>query len=372
MQLKNMTIEVPLGAIQHGNSRTFCIQGPLWKDALSVVTFFATSYIAHAAAVESTPGEGIISTAFNTFLALCFPMFGLLRALNAIARGARFGGSELKNACRAGALCMVVRSPEWRPEPGDTIAEVLVEKSQSDEESSVTAEIIDAKMINYFPTHAREDSSAWAYFDTIGSRAYVDPDLTRIHGTYSLSKGYAFAIVPRNACLLEINRVRSIPLGSHGENASPATVGTSRPFEAEVSVDRAYSTTRNLDLDRATLQSTATACITPTNQSVNSITTSGHGSEHTVTPTARNGSKASANSDISSSYSVAKAIASLIQVLGALSILLLRRSGSLERWGYASFHLTVIPYLVMTVVNFTSNALTADYPCLYMVESELM
>ncbi|KAH7061930.1 hypothetical protein BKA63DRAFT_366591, partial [Paraphoma chrysanthemicola] len=294
--MKNLTIEVPLSATQHGSNRIFCTRGPPWKDALSVVTFFATSYIAHAATVKSTPGEGTISMVFNTFMALCFPMFGLLRALNAIARGARFGGSELRNACRAGALCMVVRNPEWRPKPGDTLAAVIEEKSQSDEENNVTADVIDAKMVNYFPTYAREDSSAWAYFDTIGSRAYVDPDLTRIHGTYYLSKGYAFAIVPRNAC-----------------------------FSGNVSI-----------------------------------------------PTQGKGSTPDANSDISSSYSVAKAIASLIQILDALSILILRKRYTLERWGYASFQLTVVPYLVMTLVNFTSNALTADYACLYMVESEFM
>jgi hypothetical protein len=372
MQFKNLTIEVPLSATQHGNSRIFCIRGSPWKDALSVVTFFTTSYIAHAATVKSTPGEGTISMAFNTFIALCFPMFGLLRALNAIARGARFGGSELRNACRAGALCMVVRNSEWRPEPGDTLEAVLADNSQPGEENNVTADIIDAKMINYFPTHAREDSSAWAYFDTIGSRAYVDPDLTRIHGTYSLSKGYAFAIVPRNACLLEIDRFNSASLTPHGDNASSATVGISQPFGTETIVRCDSSSRRSLDHDRVTLQSAATASTTPTNQSVSNLDNFGPSSGHTGTPTERNGNRPSANSDISSSYSVAKAIASLIQVLVALSILLLRTSGSIERWGYASFHLTVIPYLVMTVVNFASNALAADYACLYMVESGLM
>ncbi|OCK75488.1 hypothetical protein K432DRAFT_408980 [Lepidopterella palustris CBS 459.81] len=132
-------------------------------------------------------------------------MFGLLRALNAIARGARFGCSELKNACRAGALCMVVRSLDWSPDPGQQLGATIVEDEASEEECGSTTEAhngsIDAKMINYFPPYAREDSSAWAYFDTIGSRAYAHPDLTRIHGTYFLSKGYTFAIVPRNTRL---------------------------------------------------------------------------------------------------------------------------------------------------------------------------
>lgn len=130
-----------------------------------VLTFLATNFIAHAATVKSTPGEGAVATALNTLLALCFPMFGLLRAINAIARKARFGGSELKNACRAGALCMVVRSPEWRPEPGQEVEAVIVKDITPEPTSLITDESqrsddTEAKMINYLPSYAREDSSA--------------------------------------------------------------------------------------------------------------------------------------------------------------------------------------------------------------------
>jgi hypothetical protein len=40
--------------------------------------------------------------------------------------------------------------------------------------------------------------------------------------------------------------------------------------------------------------------------------------------------------------------------------------------GFASYHLTVLPYLVMTAVNFVGNAVTPDYSCLYMVRTEAM
>jgi hypothetical protein len=221
---------------------------------------------------------------------------------------------------------MVVRNPEWRPKPGDTLAAVFEARSQPDGENNVTAEIIHTKMIDYFPTHAREDSSAWAYFDTIGSRAYVDLDLIRIHGTYFPSKEYSFAISPRNACFLEINRIDPTALVPNMDNESK---GHQHKQLWTYPGDTSIST---------------------------------QGSDSTP----------DADSGISSSYSVAKAIASLIQILGALSSIVLRKPDTIERWGYASFHLTVLPYLVMTVVNFTSNALTADYACLHIVESELM
>jgi hypothetical protein len=105
--LTNITIQVPDGATQHGNPRILCVHGPAWKDYLMVTTFFATNYIAHAATVKTTPGDGLFLTIYNIILALFFPMSGLLRALNAIARMARFGGSELKKlmAFDSDAVC---------------------------------------------------------------------------------------------------------------------------------------------------------------------------------------------------------------------------------------------------------------------------
>jgi hypothetical protein len=372
--LMNLTIQVPPGATQHNNPHTLCIRGPPWKDVLSVITFFATNYIAHAATVKSTPGEGAVVTVCNIFLALCFPMFGLLRALNAIARGARFGGSELKNACRAGALCMVVRSPDWRPDPGQQLEATIIEDEVSEEERGYTMEThsdpIDAKMINYFPPYAREDSSAWAYFDTIGSRAYVHPDLTRIHGTYFLSKGYTFAIVPRNTRLNDT------------KEASTASA-TGKDKESTQIAGVVNQPTRNRDNDAASARTIVAANGPARNESNDTMAaigpTAGNdtSSGRTINgpaPTTTNEKTTAhtAKCDISASYNAVKAIASLIQMLAAINTLLLHRSDVIERWGYASFHLTVIPYLVMTVVNFVSNVLVADYACLYMVESELM
>lgn len=77
-------------------------------------------------------------------------------------------------------------------------------------------------------------------------------------------------------------------------------------------------------------------------------------------------------SEISAGYSVLKAVASLIQVVAAFTTLLSHRPDLIRRWGYASYHLTVIPYLAMTLVNLISNMVAPDYPCLYMIRSETM
>lgn len=75
---------------------------------------------------------------------------------------------------------------------------------------------------------------------------------------------------------------------------------------------------------------------------------------------------------ISSSYSVLSAVISIIQVCLASATLYKTRGNQLEEYGYAAFGLTVVPYVIMSIVNFCGNALTPDYPTLYLVRSKEM
>ncbi|KAK6435155.1 hypothetical protein LTR95_008659 [Oleoguttula sp. CCFEE 5521] len=296
-RLANLTIQIPPGTTLSNDGRVLCTSGNAWKEALLVFTFFATNYLAHAATIKSTPGDTTTITACNMCLAILFPMSGLMRALNAIARFARFGESEIENACRAGALCMVVRSPEWMPEDNETFdatvsshpAAAAARGTGDDNGQSVRGS--NAKLVLYLPRHAREDTSSWLYFDTVGSRAFVDTNFSRIHGTFFLPYGYSFAILPRDTLLT------TIPTPSAPE----------------------------------------------------------------VVP-----------GDISSNFSTAKAVLSLVQALAAAVTLTSHKGDLIDRWGYTSYHLTVVPYLVMTIVNFVSNALTPNYPCIYMVRTQTM
>lgn len=121
------TIEVPNGTTQHGNSR---ILSPptTW---ISIAKFFLGNFVAHIATVKSVPGEKLPVTACNLILAFLFPTSGLMRGLNAIARGARFGKTELDKACRAGALCVVVRNSAWRPRTSDSLQVVLATRESA-------------------------------------------------------------------------------------------------------------------------------------------------------------------------------------------------------------------------------------------------
>ncbi len=114
---ENITFVVPAGSENHGNPKLLCTPTQ-WTD---IVTFFFANFVAHAATVQSVPGEPVLSVTINIVVALIFPASGIIRALRAIYRFAVFAGTPLKTAARAKALCTVVRTSDWIPQTGDEV-----------------------------------------------------------------------------------------------------------------------------------------------------------------------------------------------------------------------------------------------------------
>ena len=117
LTLKNITITVPNGTTDHGDPHLLCIPAK-WSD---IALFFFGNYLAHAATVKSLPGEPAFSVLVAMVSALIYPTSGVFRGLDAILQSAIFCKSPLKTASRAGALCMVVRGPDWKPRNGDVV-----------------------------------------------------------------------------------------------------------------------------------------------------------------------------------------------------------------------------------------------------------
>ena len=90
-----------------------------WTD---IALFYFANYIAHCATVKPYPAETYGELSVSIATALILPSSGVSRAMDSINRRTRFRhGNELEKAAIAGSLCMVVRSPTWKPESGDTI-----------------------------------------------------------------------------------------------------------------------------------------------------------------------------------------------------------------------------------------------------------
>lgn len=72
---------------------------------------------------------------------------------------------------------------------------------------------------------------------------------------------------------------------------------------------------------------------------------------------------------IASSRNIPKVVVAILQVIFASVTLYRTRGDQITRYGYAAFGLTVIPYIVMSLINLFGTMLTPDYPAIYVVRS---
>jgi len=119
---QNTTVTIPSDRIQHSDTNLLCTP-PKWTD---IALFYLGNFVFHAGTVRSHPGESIRSVIFAMILALLFPTAGVIRGLDAIYGIAAFRKPPLQRASRIGALCMVVRSRDWKPNAGDKVAGVII------------------------------------------------------------------------------------------------------------------------------------------------------------------------------------------------------------------------------------------------------
>ena len=84
------------------------------------------------------------------------------------------------------------------------------------------------------------------------------------------------------------------------------------------------------------------------------------------------GQDLSDTTEIATSTSVATALIGVYQIIYGAITLYLARGNQMELYGYASFGLTVVPYILMTIVNLLAQFFTDDYATLYMVRNDVM
>lgn len=105
-KVTNTTIELPQGSRYIPDQHLLCTPST-WS---SILLFFLANYVAHVGTVRSASGAQGISRAFNMLTALLLPSTGLDLGLRRIRACAIFSKTPLEKACRAGALCIVVRT----------------------------------------------------------------------------------------------------------------------------------------------------------------------------------------------------------------------------------------------------------------------
>ena len=144
-----------------------------WQD---VFVFILVNYVTHAMTVSSLPGESVAASAFYNLVALLLPFTGAWRGIRAIKSAARFGEGKMQHAARAGALCVVARSMDWRPDGGEKIYGCTVEGPIP----------IDCTQKARLVVQGYQD----CLMDPI------KPTEVRIHGQCSLPQGYCLVRLP--------------------------------------------------------------------------------------------------------------------------------------------------------------------------------
>lgn len=287
----------------------------------SVFLFFASNYLAHCATVKLYPGSSLRDTAVTSILSLFIPSLGLIRALFSIGRYTRFrkNRNSLERAAAAGALRMVVRTEDWTPQEGDRIRPVrngegVIRLANGQTFPKSPPDVLDkdrTERPGIDPEHV-------PLVDNIRIQAYEDDPVGedgRLSAPYSFFWHGA----------MSVNKF-------HGKALLPPGYDW-RDVHAEAKISWAESNRPGGGYDEGWMGPPP---------------------------------------DISSQYNWMQSLIAIFQVGSAGLTLYRSRGDQIERFGYAAYGLTVVPYLIMSIVNLMAQIATADYPNVYMVASAEM
>ena len=395
---QNSTIPAPEGTTNHGNPNLLCTRST-WSN---VAMFFLANYVAHSATVKIDPGQPVLRGFWYMLVALLVPTFGAYKGLDAIRRCAIFGGSPLQKAKKAGALCEVVRTGEWKGQPGlGGLLQGVRLKSTRDEHNLAKFKMVLKSRKRWVATklswltrrEVRLDKILPSSVAKIGTLLedevikvldHLLPGVkTLLQGEGRLVRWWIYAAICFNTRLSrKLDCLELLDLSRGLKQTSPPRVIRSPEIRIEGlgGLETFKPSCKMLDPNGRNIHGLCCLppgyelAITHSESAVLELNDDKNPESQTArsdTPTSIE-SDSSVNSDISWSYSFVKGLLAIFQALYACATLYETRGDQIERYGYAAFGLTVAPYLVMSIINLIGTVLTPDYSTVFMVESEIM
>ncbi|KAK0512873.1 hypothetical protein JMJ35_004890 [Cladonia borealis] len=375
---ENITVSVPQNSTNHGNSQLVCTPSK-WTD---VVEFFILYFVMPAATVKSLPGQSILGGLFAMCAALLFPTASVTTGIDAVFRCAALQSSPLLKAHKAGALCEVVRADDWEPQHGDYV-------------------------------RCLRDTRSW--LRDIESKKKIRESNDDLQGFVDGLKRYlrhwkrAVSFLPRTSRTVN-PRQQSLPMGAitcppedaaNDQQASDRLKGKGREVDC---VENQEHTAESLALStahttharlvphrpiRSLSVSTSRWKIDPSRKDLrfklhdgNLLATGRqvYGVCHLppgfelsiIDPNSTLELKDDYQIQLASSNSLLKGLAAIVHLVSTSILLFKMRGDQFRRYRLSAFALTVIPYLLMSLVNLMGSILTPDYPVLYMVKTEIM
>ena len=320
-----------------------------WYD---IVWFYFANYLLHALSVRSLPGENLFSIIVFKLSCLLIPYTGLRRGLCLIARAGNLTKNDFQAATRANALCMVVRGPDWKPENGDEIQGCIVDKVEGSlqllsEEAekrnrggATTGDTIEIERVSPDSTTERVgDGTGTVSFKTTDFYAPPSPSsfLDKIYRKFVQT--YKFGNhTPSQGCRLNPDHVKV-----HGLCRLPPGYGLSYVPE-DVKVFPRYASEDRPDIVSAILTREFSALATVF----------------------------SSETKLATAHNTPRILFSLMQTISGGYSLYRAQGSQIDRYGFAAFGLTVLPYMIISIFNFVGSLLTSEYEMVYMVHSPIM
>lgn len=301
-----------------------------WYD---ICWFIFANYILHALSVRSLPGENSYSSFVIKIGCLLIPFTGLRRGLCLITRANVAVDNDLQAAARARALCMVIRKPDWRPCVGD-----VVEGCELDVHEDVTGIIAvntDLETCNADDGEGDAGGSSKEKADVWNGKGLTiqikDPYTEPLrHGPLELVIKW----------LIETPRFRFwSPSASIVDHESVKIHG------------------------RCQLAEGYALSYVPGDMKVHARIPSSSGNAIT---------QSSTQTRLACVHDFPRILFSLTQTISGAYALYKARGSQIERYGFAAFGLTVIPYIVISLINFAGSLLSSEYETIFLVHSSIM
>lgn len=333
----------------------------------AILVFFVTNYLAHAATIVGYPGESLVDNVLGFVFAILFPASGIIRGLSAIFRHAELErtpdalrgthkSTPLEVAARAGALCHVIRSEAWLPRNGDSVRAVwtntLVQPPRPNSPGFISFLREMARRFSPLP-------DGLASVDTRASQKERDVHLWRRDGGKQS--------IPNMGMNLEVGRI----LPGEPECCLAA-------HDTQMGVIKIFRPVWMFCLYKTWFYYDSTADKVGQSRGV-------HGFYHLTDEYALahvphdaqveavlEGKTVTRPATLASSYSSAKAFVAIIQLCFAVASLVQTSEKEIHYYGVASYHLTVIPYAIMSLINLIGNLVNPAYAAMYLVHTDIM
>ncbi|TLD14146.1 uncharacterized protein PgNI_04843, partial [Pyricularia grisea] len=328
-----------------------------WTDAIS---FILVNYLAHAGTIISQPGQSTFKSVFKVVLAFLLPGSGVLQGVNTIWNCAIFGSSNLQTAARAGALCAVVRHDtaaerdiamyrRTRPEPPSIPTETLYEATLNSYHSSLGAIQNLCRSFQWHQPHRAQ----------VLLKIFLAA-LAHCVSTVNLLLSFFTDKLPEYLVLLLEHLRRSLLRTEQAVASSqlqPKPLQTRRLFYGWVS----------LTLIRRHQEVTSMKAIR-----IHGVCRLPKGYDLMLVPSdaAFINEENQTLIEVSAGYNALKIFISIFQLIYSSHAIYRARGDQIDRYGFAAFGLTVIPYAWMSLVNLTGNLLCPQYNTIFLVGSE--